>query len=228
MVYRANEGLFGLEGFRRRCWKIRAGVAIINTFHKQERPTWGRRPISGSRPFRHRHICSFLPYSNAETKCARFLGPLGSRARKPCTFAPSFPAQQREGQMCRRGGHPQLGPDTNQKRFLFRKKEFITQNLALIFQNLPAPSSSLHRMNGRTKCAWLLSSTGSSCGLDFPKIACSLLLPAPLCLVLGLAPGPTGTKTGHICWLSFRVQGCGVYLGLIVEGLGSKVSGLRL
>ena len=57
-------------------------------------------------------------------------------ARKPGTFAPSLLApQQRQGHMWR---------NRPQSKTPFSRKEFITQNLALIFQFLPAPSSSLH------------------------------------------------------------------------------------
>ena len=70
-------------------------------------------------------------------------------ARKPGTFAPSFPApSERQDQMCRN-----VGP---QSKTPFLRKEFITQNLALVFQFLPAPFSSLHPMNGETKCARFL------------------------------------------------------------------------
>ena len=57
-----------------------------------------------------------------------------------------------------------------QSKTHFLRKELITQNLALIFKFLPAPSSSLHPMNGETKCARFLGS-----------------------------PGPRSPKTWHIC-----------------------------
>ena len=57
----------------------------------------------------------------------------------------------------------------------FSRKEFITQNLALIFQVLPAPSSSLHPMNGETKCARFLGSPGPAAG---PENLAHLLLPS--------------------------------------------------
>ena len=72
--------------------------------------------------------------------------------------------------------------------------KFFSLKSGLDFPNLPAPSFAPHLMNGETKYAWFLGS-----------------------------PGPTGKKTGHICWLRLMVQGCRVYLGLIVLGLGSKV-----
>ena len=43
-------------------------------------------------------------------------------ARKPGTCAPSLLApQQRQGQMCRNGGNPEIGPDPNQKRTFYEK-----------------------------------------------------------------------------------------------------------
>ena len=64
-------------------------------------------------------------------------------ARKPGTFAPSLLApQQRQGQMCRNRREPRDRPRPQSKTH-FLRKEFITQNLALIFQILPAPSSFL-------------------------------------------------------------------------------------
>ena len=95
-------------------------------------------------------------------------------ARKPGTFAPSLLApQQRQGQMCRNGGNPEIGPDPNQKRTFYEKK-IITQNLALIFQFLPAPSSSLHPMNEETKCARFLGSPWPA----EPENLAHLLLPS--------------------------------------------------
>ena len=61
-------------------------------------------------------------------------------APKPGTFAPSLPApQQRQGQMCRNGGEHRDRPRPQSKTHFLRKEDF-TQNLALIFQFLPAPS----------------------------------------------------------------------------------------
>ena len=95
-------------------------------------------------------------------------------ARTPGTFAPSLLApQQRQGQMCREGGEPRDRPRP-QSKTPFSQKEFITQNLALIFQFLPAPSSSLHPMNGETKCARLLGSRGFA----EPENLAHLLLPS--------------------------------------------------
>ena len=43
-------------------------------------------------------------------------------ARKPGTFAPSFPAlSERQDQMCRNVGNPEIGPDPNQKRTFHEK-----------------------------------------------------------------------------------------------------------
>ena len=137
-------------------------------------------------------------------------------ARKPGTFAPSFPAPSEwQDQMCWNVGNPEIGPDPNQKRLFTKRiyhsksgpgfsifarslllptpnerrdqiwahpdprgpktwhicsflpctigiyeKNLITQNLALVFQFLPAPFSSLHPMNGETKCARFLGSPG--------------------------------------------------------------------
>ena len=85
-------------------------------------------------------------------------------ARKPGTFAPSLLApQQRQGQMCRNRREPRDRPRPQSKTHFLR--EFITQNLALIFQFLPAPSSFLLLLptpneRGETKCARFLGSPG--------------------------------------------------------------------
>ena len=60
-------------------------------------------------------------------------------ARKPGTFAPSLLApQQRQGHMCRNGGEPRDRPRPQSKTH-FLRIEFITQNLALIFNFCPLP-----------------------------------------------------------------------------------------
>ena len=95
---------------------------------------------------------SSLHPMNGETKFG-LTRPRG--ARKPGTFAPSFPAPSER----------QDGSAPTPIKNAFLRKEFITQNLALVFQFLPAPFSSLHPMNGETKCARFLGSPGRS-----PKI----------------------------------------------------------
>ena len=61
-----------------------------------------------------------------------------------------------------------------QSKMHFLRKECITQNLVLIFQFLPAPSSSLHPVNGETKCARFLGSPGPA----EPENLAHLLLPS--------------------------------------------------
>ena len=110
---------------------------------------------------------------NGETRCARFLG--SPKPAQPENLAhlllPSLHHSKRQGQMCRNGENPEIGPQSK-KHFL--RKEFITQHLALIFQFLPAPSSSLHPMNGETKCARFLGSPGPA----EPENLAHLLLPS--------------------------------------------------
>ena len=60
----------------------------------------------------------------------------------PCTTATARPHVPEWGE-------PRDRPRP-QSKTPFLRKEFITPNLALIFQFLPAPSSSLHPMNGET------------------------------------------------------------------------------
>ena len=84
-------------------------------------------------------------------------------ARKPGTFAPSLPCTTATARTARphvsEWGEPRDRPRP-QSKTPFLRKEFITQNLALVFQFLPAPFSSLHPMNGETKCARFLGSPG--------------------------------------------------------------------
>ena len=97
---------------------------------------------------------SSLHPMNGETKCARFLGSAG-------------PAEPENLGEPRDRSRPQ-------SKTPFSRKEFITQNLALVFQFLPAPFSSLHPMNGETKCARLLGSPGPA----EPENLAHLLLPS--------------------------------------------------
>ena len=83
------------------------------------------------------------PNERRDQMCQVFGLARARRARKPGTFAPSLLApQQRQGQMCRNRREPRDRPRPQSKTH-FLRKEFITQNLALIFQFLPAPSSFL-------------------------------------------------------------------------------------
>ena len=92
---------------------------------------------------------SSLHPMNGETKCARFLGSPARGARKPGTFAPSLPApQQRQGQMCRNSGTPRSARPQSKTHFL--RKEFITQNLALIFSIFARSLLLLQPVNGET------------------------------------------------------------------------------
>ena len=90
------------------------------------------------------HICSFLPCT------------IG-------TARPNFPE-------C---GEPRDRPRPQSKTSCLRK-EFIIQNLVLVFQFLPAPFSSLHPMNGETKYARFLGSPGPA----EPENLAHLLLPS--------------------------------------------------
>ena len=94
-------------------------------------------------------------------------------ARKPGTFAPSFPAPSERQENVPECGEPRDRPRPQSKK-PFLQKEFITQNLALVFQFLPAPSSSLHPMNGETKCARFLGSPAAA----EPENLAHLLLPS--------------------------------------------------
>ena len=83
------------------------------------------------------------PNERRDQMCQVFGLARARAARKPGTFAPSLLApQQRQGQMCRNRREPRDRPRP-QSQTHFLRKDFITQNLALIFQFLPAPSSFL-------------------------------------------------------------------------------------
>ena len=117
-----------------------------------------------------------LPTPNKRTDqmCQVFGLARARGARKPGTFALSLLApQQRQGQMRRTGGEPRDRPGPQAKTHFLRKEDF-TQNLALYFQFLPAPSSSLDAMNGETKCARFLGSSGPA----EPENLAHLLLPS--------------------------------------------------
>ena len=98
---------------------------------------------------------------NGETKCARFLGSPGPAEPENLAhlLLPSLHHSNGKAKCAGMGGEPRDRPRPQSKTH-FLRKEFITQNLALIFQFLPAPSSSLHPMNGETKCARFLGSPG--------------------------------------------------------------------
>ena len=222
VVYGANEGL-GLKAFAVDVGRSGPDLRDDKYFSQKRRLTWGRRPMSRSRPFRCRHICSFPPYTPATEKPN--MPAFG--AFPPCTKATARPIAPEMR-------NPEIGPGPTQKR------NFLPQNIGRLgsgpdFPNMPAPSSSLHPMNGcpvfgldgpcgpahlllpypsllSAKCAGMRepgpqSKTHflrnlkridhSNSALDFPKFACSLLLPTPheltdqMCLVWGLA-GPHG------------------------------------
>ena len=62
------------------------------------------------------------PSERRDQMCQVFGLARARAARKPGTFAPSLLApQQRQGQMCRNGGNPDIGPDPNQKRTFYEK-----------------------------------------------------------------------------------------------------------
>ena len=123
-------------------------------------------------------------------------------ARKPGTFAPSSLHHRNGKTNVPECGQPRDRPRPESKTPLSRK-EFITQNLALIFQFLPAPSSSLHPMNGETKCARFLGLPRPA----EPENLAHLLLPSlhhsngkngkATCVGMGGTPrsAPTQSKT---------------------------------
>ena len=62
------------------------------------------------------------PNERRDQMCQVFGLARARAARKPGTFAPSLLApQQRQGQMCRNGGNPEIGPDPNQKCTFYEK-----------------------------------------------------------------------------------------------------------
>ena len=129
-------------------------------------------------------IFQFLPAPSSslhpmtgETKCARFLGL--PRPAEPENLAhlllPSLHhsnGKNGKATCVGMGGTPRSAPTLSKTPF--SRKDFITQNLALVFQFLPAPFSSLHPMNGETKCARLLGSPGPA----EPENLAHLLLPS--------------------------------------------------
>ena len=103
---------------------------------------------------------SSLHPMNGESKCARFFGSPG-------------PSHHSNGKAkCAGMEIPRSAP--TQSKTPFSRKEFNTQNLALVFQFLPAPFSSLHPMNGETKCARFLGLPGPA----EPENLAHLLLPS--------------------------------------------------
>ena len=119
---------------------------------------------------------SSLHPMNGETKCARFLGSPGPAGPENLAhlLLPSLHHSNGKATCAGMGGEPRDRPRPQSKTH-FSRKEFITQNLALLFQVLPAPSSSLHPMNGETKCARFLGSPGPAAG---PENLAHLLLPS--------------------------------------------------
>ena len=155
-------------------WHICSFPPCTTATARPNAPDWGGTPRSARTPSKNAlftkrrfHSKSSLVFSifarslllprrnERRDQMCQVFGLVRARgARKPGTFAPSLLApQQRQGQMCRNGENPEIGP---QSKTHFLRKEIITQHLALIFQFLPAPSSSLHPMNGETRCARFL------------------------------------------------------------------------
>ena len=111
---------------------------------------------------------------NGETKCARFLGSPGPAGPENLAhlLLPSLHHRNGKTKCAGMWGTPRSAPTPIKNASL--RKEFITQNLALVFQFLPAPFSSLHPMNGETKCARFLGSPGPT----EPQNLAHLVLPS--------------------------------------------------
>ena len=180
-------------------------------------PEWrGGTPRSASTPIKNALFTKriqFLPAPssslhpmNGETKCARFLGSPGPAEPENLAhlLLPSLHhsnGKNGKATCVGMGGTPRSAPTQSKTHFL--RKEFITQNLALVFQLLPAPFSSLHPMNGETKCARFLGSPGPA----EPENLAHLLLPSlhhsngkngkATCVGMGGTPrsAPTQSKT---------------------------------